>query len=118
MSLIFSTLYMKIHIIQNVLQNVLTLINRLCITICFKFYQSNILAITLATKAWVPKNCLLKWVATQRKEPYVGKVKIEFCIASSRGYSADHFGTKIMYLAQFLTELLRILSFKTCIMKN
>ena len=49
------------------------------------------------------------WVVTQRKEPYVGKIKIEFCIASSRGYSAGHFGTKIMYLAQFLTELLRIL---------
>ena len=43
---------MKIHEIQNVLQNVLTLINRLCITICLKFYQSNILAITLATKAY------------------------------------------------------------------
>ena len=58
------------------------------------------------------------WVATQRKEPYVGKIKIEFCIACSRGYSAGHFGTKIMHLAQFLTELLGILSFKTCIMKN
>ena len=32
------------------------LINRLCITICLKFYQSNILAITLATKAWAPKS--------------------------------------------------------------
>ena len=52
------------------------------------------------------------------KEPYVGKIKIEFCIAYSRGCSACHFGTKIMYLAQFLTELLRILSFKTCIMRN
>ena len=58
------------------------------------------------------------WVATQQKEPYVGKIKIEFCTACSRGYSAGHFGTKIMYLTQFLTELLRILSFKTCIMKN
>ena len=58
------------------------------------------------------------WVATQRKEPYVGKIKIEFCISCSKGYSAGHFGAKIMYLAQFLTELLRILSFKTCIMKN
>ena len=58
------------------------------------------------------------WVATQRKEPCVGKIKIEFCIACSRGYSAGHFGTKIMYLAQFSTELLRILSSKTCIMKN
>ena len=57
-------------------------------------------------------------VATQRKEPYVGIIKVEFCIACSRGYSAGNFGTKIMYLAQFLTELLRILSFKTCIMKN
>ena len=57
-------------------------------------------------------------VGTQRKEPYVGKIKIEFCIACSRGYSVGHFGTKIMYLAQFLTELLRILSFKTCLMKN
>ena len=53
-------------------------------------------------------------VATQRKGPYVGKIKIELCIACCRGYSADHFGTKIMHLAQFLTELLRILSFKTC----
>ena len=54
----------------------------------------------------------------QRKEPHVGKIKIEFCIACSRRYSAGHFGTGIMYLAQFLTELLRILSFKACIMKN
>ena len=54
----------------------------------------------------------------QRKEPYVGKINIEFCIACSRRYSAGHFGTGIMYLAQFLTELLRILSFKACIMKN
>ena len=62
--------------------------------------------------------CVCVCVATQRKGPYVGKIKIEFCIACSRGYSAGHFGTKIMYLAQFLTELLRILSFKTCLMKN
>ena len=48
----------------------------------------------------------------------IGKIKIEFCIACSRGYSVGHFGTKIIYLAQFLTELLRILSFKTCLMKN
>ena len=48
------------------LQNVLTLINRLdlCVTICLKFYQSNILAITLATKAWAPKNS-----AHMRKSP-------------------------------------------------
>ena len=39
------------------------------------------------------------------KGTFVGKIKIEFCIACSRGYSANHFGTKIMYLAQFLTEL-------------
>ena len=52
------------------------------------------------------------WVATQRKEPYVGEIKIEFCLACSREYSAGHVGTKIMYLAQFLTELLGILSFK------
>ena len=58
------------------------------------------------------------WVATQQTEPYIGKITIEFCIACSRGYSVGHFGTKIMYLAQFLTELLRILSFITCIMKN
>ena len=57
-------------------------------------------------------------VAAQRKGPYVGKIKIEFCIACSRGHSAGHFDTKIMYLAQFLTELWRILSFKTYIMKN
>ena len=57
-------------------------------------------------------------VATQRKRPYVGKIKIEFCITCSRGYSAGHFGTKIMYLEQFLPELLRILSFITCLMKN
>ena len=48
----------------------------------------------------------------------LGKIKIEFGIAYSRGHSAVYFGTKIIYLAQFLTELLRILSFKTCIMKN
>ena len=58
------------------------------------------------------------WVATQRKGPYVGKIKIEFCIACSRGHSAGYFCTKTMYLAQILTELLQILSFKTCIMKN
>ena len=46
------------------------------------------------------------------------EMKIKFCIACSRGHSAGHFGTKNMYIAQFLTELLRILSFKTCIMKN
>ena len=40
------------------LQNVLTLINRLCITICLKFYQCTILAITLTTKAWAPKKIL------------------------------------------------------------
>ena len=39
-----------------------------------------------------------------RKGPYVGKIKIEFCIACSRGHSAGHFGTKIMYLAKFLAE--------------
>ena len=44
--------------------------------------------------------------------------EIEFYISCSRGYSAGHFGMKIMYLAQFLTVLLRILSFKTCLMKN
>ena len=43
--------------------------------------------------------------------------QIEFCIACSRGHSVGHFGTKIMYLAKFLTELLQILSFKTCNMK-
>ena len=37
-------------------------------------------------------------------------------MACSRGHPAGHFGTKIMYLAKFLTELLQILSFKTCIM--
>ena len=46
---------MKIHIVQNELQNVLTLVKRSCIAICLKFHQSNILAITLATKAWAPK---------------------------------------------------------------
>ena len=50
--------------------------------------------------------------------PYLEKIKIEVCIASSRGHSAGHFDTKIRCLAQFLTALLRILSFKTCIMKN
>ena len=53
-----------------------------------------------------------------KKGPDLGKIKIEFCIACSRGHSAGHFGTKIRYLAQFLTELLRIPSSKTCIMKN
>ena len=51
-----------------------------------------------------------------RKGPYVGKIK--FCIASSRGLSTGHFDAKIRCLEQFLTELLQILSFKTCIMKN
>ena len=43
----------------------------------------------------------------------IGKVKIEFCMACSREHSASDFDTKIRCLAQFLTELLRILSFKT-----
>ena len=30
-----------------------------------------------------------------KKGPYVGKIKIEFCIACSRGHSADHFDTKL-----------------------
>ena len=40
-------------------------------------------------------------VATQRKEPYVGKIKMELCIACSRGHSTGYFYTKIMCLAQF-----------------
>ena len=48
----------------------------------------------------------------------VGEIKIEFCTACSRERSTGHFDTKIRCVAQFLTELLRILSFKTCIMKN
>ena len=48
----------------------------------------------------------------------LGKLKIEFCIACSRDHSAGHFDTKIRYLVEHLTKLLRILSFKTCIMKN
>ena len=55
-------------------------------------------------------------VATQRKGPYIGKIK--FCIACSREHTVGHFGIYIMYLAIFLTELLRIQSFETCIMKN
>ena len=55
------------------------------------------------------------------KGTYVGKIKIEFCIACSRGHSAgqpgSHFDTKITCLA-LLTELLGILSFTSCIMKN
>ena len=46
------------------------------------------------------------------------KIKIEFCIACSREHSDSHFVTKIMYLEQFFTELLRTLPFKTCIMKK
>ena len=46
------------------------------------------------------------------------KIKNEFCIACSRGHSAGHFVTKNRCVAQFLTELLRNLLFKTCIMKN
>ena len=42
-----------------------------------------------------------------------GTIKIEFCIAYSKGHSASHFDTKIRYLAQFFKELLRMLSFKT-----
>ena len=37
------------------------------------------------------------------------EIKIEFCIACSRGHSTGHFNTKIRCLAEFLTELLRIL---------
>ena len=57
-------------------------------------------------------------VASQRKGPYVGKIKLEFCLACTKEHSTPHFNTKIRCLAQFLTELLQILSFKTCIMKN
>ena len=39
------------------------------------------------------------------KGPYVGKIKIEFCIGCSREHSAGHFGTKIMDRAQCLAEL-------------
>ena len=46
------------------------------------------------------------------------EIKIEVCIACYGGHSVGHFGTKVKYLAQFLTELLRILSFKTGIMKK
>ena len=54
------------------------------------------------------------------KGPYVRKIKIEFCIACrpTRGHSAGQFDTKIRCQAQFLTELLQILSVKTCIMRN
>ena len=46
--------------------------------------------------------------------------QIELCIAlaCSRGHSTGHFDAKIRCLAQFLTELLRFFSFKTCIMNN
>ena len=57
-------------------------------------------------------------VATKRKGLHVGKIKIKFCIRCSRGHSVCHFGTHIRFLAKFLTELLRILLFKTCIMKK
>ena len=43
---------------------------------------------------------------------------MEFCIDYSKGHCADHFGISIRCLAQFLVELLRILSFQSCIMKN
>ena len=50
--------------------------------------------------------------------PYVRKIKIQFCITCSRGHSTGHFDAKIRCLEQFLTELLRILTFNTCNMKN
>ena len=42
--------------------------------------------------------CLDVTKGTLRRE-----IKIEFCIACSRGHVAGHFGTKIMYLEQFVT---------------
>ena len=48
----------------------------------------------------------------------VGTIIIEFCIACSKRHSAGHFGTKIRYLAQFLTGLLQILSFKNMHYEN
>ena len=48
-----------------------------------------------------------KWTLHKKK-------KIEFCIACSRGHSDRNFRC----LVQYLTELLRILSFKTCVIKN
>ena len=46
---------------------------------------------------------------------YVGKAEIEFCMACSRGHFIGHSDTRIRSLAEFLTELLPILS---CIMKS
>ena len=57
--------------------------------------------------------CLDVTKRTLRRE-----IKIEFCIACSRGHSAGHFRTKFLYLGQFCKELLRVLSFKTCLMKS
>ena len=61
---------------------------------------------------------LLNKIETQRKGPKAGKLKIEFCITSPRGHSACHIDTKMKCLAQFLTALLRIHSFKTWNMKR
>ena len=67
----------------------------------------------------VSNKLILSSLSYMGRDATKGTIRREkICIACSRGFSAGHFGTKIMYLTQFLTELLRTLSFKTCIMKN
>ena len=50
---------------------------------------------------------------TERNEPYVDKLKFEFCMAfSGDRHSTDEIDTKLSWLPQVMTDLLRILSFK------
>ena len=44
--------------------------------------------------------------------------KFQFCIACSREHFVGHFDTKLKCLAQILTELLRFLLLKTCMIEN
>ena len=81
------------------------------------FSKMNVHKLTIKRLSLLTNHFII-WVTTQRKGPYAGKIKIEFCIVCSRGHSVGYFGTKTMYLTQILTELLQILSFKTCIVKN
>ena len=46
------------------------------------------------------------------------KSEIKLCIAWFGEYSSNHFETKILSLAHFLTELLQILLLKRCILDN
>ena len=63
--------------------------------------------------------CIVKYMCCAvTKGTLSQKNKNKVCVACSEGHSYVHFRKKGRSLAQFLTELLRILLIKTCIMEN